>query len=647
MKTNFLNSYSIMPLDLDHLDEICNDIKEQYETGVATCALFSMTLVPEGNPPANKVEILCKKYEKFQSKLNSMGLKCGALVQASVGHGWVLGEMFPYQKHTNFTDGNEVASVCPLDEGFRKYIYDVMRTIASYNPASIMIDDDFRTIWYKGEGCCCPLHMAKFNEIAGTSLTRRELWNIVNSKSELAKKYTDIFIEVQKDSLVETAKIMRNGVDAINPSIPMSYCCCGNNAEFAYEIASVLAGEGNPVMVRINNGNYAPAGARFFSRVFHRAATQIEKLKGKVDVILAETDTCPQNRYSTGAMSLHTHFTGTILEGAKGAKHWITRLICYEPESGRAYRKILSKYNGFYESLAKLQPTLKWHGCRIFTPSTPDFSYGRVKEEWDGWSYCLLERMGIPMFFSSKETGAVCLEGDVTTRLDDESILRLLSGTVILASDTASLLEKRGFSEYTGVSVREWVGKTPMREILNINGGITKAQMNTKELVPLSKDAIPDSYVVNTVDHENYERLYPGSVVFKNKLGGTVITFSGTPVCDFNISDAFSFLNYSRKLQLVNLLKNAGELPLYYPGDEEVYLKVATTENGEMLVALFNIGLDPIEKIELICDFSPKCFKILTPSGERASVTYTQNGDKYTLDIGALTLEPVIIFIEK
>ena len=186
-----------------------------------------------------------------------------------------------------------------------------------------------------------------------------------------------------------------------------------------------------------------------------------------------------------------------------------------------------------------------------------------------------------------------------------------------------------------------------MREILNINGGITKAQMNTKELVPLSKNAIPDSYVVNTVDHENYERLYPGSVVFKNKLGGTVITFSGTPVCDFNISDAFSFLNYSRKLQLVNLLKNAGELPLYYPGDEEVYLKVATTENGEMLVALFNIGLDPIEKIELICDFSPKCFKILTPSGERASVTYTQNGDKYTLDIGALTLEPVIIFIEK
>ena len=28
MKAKFLNSYSIMPLDLDHLDEICNDIKD-------------------------------------------------------------------------------------------------------------------------------------------------------------------------------------------------------------------------------------------------------------------------------------------------------------------------------------------------------------------------------------------------------------------------------------------------------------------------------------------------------------------------------------------------------------------------------------------------------------------------------------------
>ena len=36
---------------------------------------------------------------------------------------------------------------------------------------------------------------------------------------ELAKKYTDIFIEVQKQSLVETARVMRAGIDSID-SLP-------------------------------------------------------------------------------------------------------------------------------------------------------------------------------------------------------------------------------------------------------------------------------------------------------------------------------------------------------------------------------------------------------------------------------------------
>ena len=178
-------------------------------------------------------------------------------------------------------------------------------------------------------------------------------------------------VETQKESLVQAAKIMRAGIDAVNPALKGSFCCVGNNAEFAYEIAAILAGQGNPIVVRINNGNYTPAGARFFSNVFFSAAAQIAKLKDKVDVILAETDTCPQNRYSTGAMSLHTHFTGTILEGAKGAKHWITRLNAFEPESGVAYRKVLGKYRGFYQALAEIEPALNWRGFRIPVSDTP------------------------------------------------------------------------------------------------------------------------------------------------------------------------------------------------------------------------------------------------------------------------------------
>ena len=643
---NKLYSYSIMPLDVAHLEEICLDIKEQYEKGVASLALFQMTLVPEGNPPSDKVGIYCKRYDKFKARLAEMGLKCGILVQASVGHGWILGEMFPYQTHVNFTDGVATRCCCPMDSGFKEYIYNVLATIARHEPEHIMIDDDFRTIWFKGEGCACPLHMDMFNTRAGTSLTDRELWKIVNEDGENRKKYTDIFIDCQRDSLVETAKIMRAGIDSVNPRLPASYCCCGNNAEFAYEIASVLAGEGNPTMVRINNGNYTPTGARYLSRVFHRCATQVAKLKGKVDFLLAETDTCPQNRYSVGAKGLHAHYTGSILEGANGAKHWITRLVTFEPKSGEKYRKILGENYGFYEKLAALQPTLKWQGCRIFVPSTPDFTYGRVKEEWDGWSYCVLERLGLPMFYSSENEGAVCLEGDVDTRLSDSEITEILKGTVLLASDTAQNLIRRGFGKYLGVDVRPWTGKQPIREIYR-NGSMSAIQMKLKELVPTEKETESYSKVCNTTNYEDYEELFPGVTMYKNQLGGTVIVFCGTPVAEFHISQAFSFLNYTRKEQLISLLERAGHLPVYYPGDEEVYFKCADMADGRVFTALFNISTDPIDAVELVCSFEAKKFHMLTSKGEEKEISFTGERNRYVLDVPANILDPVVIFITK
>ena len=644
--SNKLFSYTIMPLDLGHLEEICQDIKYQHDNGIASMALFTMTLVPEGNPPADKVSILCQKFAKFKARLKEMGLKCGILVQATVGHGWILGEMFPYQTHVNFNDGVATRVVCPCDRDFLDFLYNEMATIAKYEPDHVMIDDDLRTIWFKGEGCACPLHMKMFNERANTSLTKEELWDIVNTKTEQSKKYTDIFIECQKDSLVEAAKTIRAGFDSVNPKLSASYCCCGNNAEFAYEMASVLAGDGNPVTVRINNGNYTPQGARYLSRVFHRAATQIEKLSGKVDVLLAETDTCPQNRYSVSAQGMHAHYTGSILEGVNGAKHWITRLMTHEPKSGEKYREILAKNKGFYEKLSEIQPTLKWRGCRIFIPATPDFTYGRVKEEWDGWSYCVLEKLGLPMFFSSKNTGVVCLEGDADTRMSDSEILEMLKGNVILASDTAKNLIDRGFGKYLGVDVRKWEGKQPVREFYK-NGTCSGIQMQIRELVPTSEKTVVNSKVCNTKDYDTYEYLFPGVTEFVNELGGQVFVFCGTPVAEFHLATAFSYLNYSRKEQLIELMKKTGEMPIYYPGDEEVYFKAADMPNGQIMCALFNIGLDPIEKIELAPCFDAKSFEILLPNGDVKKVDFQKINDRYILEASAQILDPVIIFISK
>ncbi len=649
-----LQLYTIMPLDTNHLEEICQDIRYQYENGTATCALFKMTLVPEGNPPVDKVGAFCAKFDLFRDRLREMGLGCGILVQATMGHGWVLSEMFPFQPYTSLETGNQPQIVCPMDEGFRAYCKHIFAVIAAHHPDTVMLDDDFRLLSYReGGGCGCPLHVAAFNEaaakeplLAGQAYTRENIWELLHRKDEVGDLANKIMISLENDALLGCARGMREGMDSVDPTLPGTFCCVGNNVECAEEIAKILAGKGNPSVVRINNGNYTPAGARYFSNVFFRAAQSIAKLQGKVDVILAETDTCPQNRYSTGAMSLHTHFTGTVLEGATGAKHWITRLSAFEPESGRMYRKVLGKHSGFYRTLADLVPTLTWRGCRIPTMDKAVFDFRRSSDGSNGWSFCVLERFGLPMYFSPKTGGITCLEGVVDAALSDDQIREILSGPVFLASDAAKRLIDRGFGAYLGVDVRDWKGPQPSYEILPFRKNRESMQVRYKELVPTSAETVEHSTVYHGVDGAEPIRLFPGVTVYKNSLGGTVATFCGTPRTSFTLTEAFSFLNYSRKLQLIELMQAVGQLPIYSPEDAEIYLRAADMPDGRLFCAVFNIGLDPIDALPLCVDRPVTKIEKLQPDGTFAPIGFTKQADGTILtDTPAYTLDPVVLVL--
>ena len=647
---NKLQLYSIVSYNQpEHIDEICEDIRNQYENGVMTCALFSMTLVPVGDPVTDKVGVFCKKYKLFKDKLDEMKVPNGVLVQASMGHGRKLAKCAPFQKIIGLRENYQPDAYCPLDEGFREHMKGVLAHIASLKPDSIMIDDDTRLVAArKGRGCACPLHMARFNALANTSMTKEELLEALAKKDDEAKRLNDIFVEVQRESMVALAKAMREGIDSIDPKIPGTLSVVGGH-EAGAEMAKVLAGEGNPSVLRIGSGNYTPAGARNQSRVALRTARQISYYKGKVDYILAETDTCPQNRYSTGAHSLHTHFTDSILVGANGAKHWITRLHTYEPESGKAYRKILEKNCGFYTALANIVPTLSWRGFRIPVPDENiisvmvDTNYTLPNE---GWSSCVLERLGLPMYFESNPGGITCLNGDGDSEISDEKIMEILSGNVFLASDTAENLIRRGFGKYLGVNVRPWEGgKAPTTELLLVNGNRSGVQMQRKEIVPESDSVRVDSKILHSLDGENFEYLFPGTTVYKNELGGSVVVFCGTPMAEFNYLQAFSFLNYSRKQQIIKLAKEMSELPVYYPGDQELYLRAADMEDGTLFVAAINISLDPMEEMNLVFEKEVSKIEKLMPDGSRKEVSFRKEGEEYVIDTPCNILDPVILFV--
>ena len=639
-----MQNYTIMPLDVEHLEEICQDIKEQYDRKIASCALFSMTLVPEGNPPIDKAGIMCEKYDLFRERLQEMGEECGILVQASIGHGYKLDQEFGYQKYVSLSTGEERNVCCPYDEGFRAHFRGVMKKLASHRPKVIMVDDDFRLMARLGKGCACPLHMKRLSEKIGEEITREELWEHTKSRDARSIEITKAFIETQGEALLGAAREMRAGIDEVDPSLPGVFCACGEAAEFAGEIAHILAGAGNPVTVRINNGNYTPAGARGLSHVAFRAAIQKIHMK-EVGAILAETDTCPQNRYSTGAMSLHAHFTTSILEGTTGAKHWITRLFDFEPDSGKAYRRTLAKYAGFYHALADMVSQLKWVGANLYFTDRPYYGYENEKVKSAYWASCVLERMGIPMYYSSDISGAVFLDGDDVENYTEEECLKVLSGTVVLSGHSANLLSERGYGVHIGVEVREWNGPNTSYERIHLNGKKCSTQMQIRELVPLNREVEIPSTVYHLKDGKLEIPLFPGSTVYHNALGGNVIVFAGSPQARFHYTEAFSFLNESRKAQLVTLLKDSGVLPVYVMGDDEIYMKAAYMQDGNLFCAIFNTGFDPMEEILLCTEHKAVTVEQMNCDGVWQRCDFAQEGELLKVQSPAYTLQPVVLKI--
>ena len=500
-----------------------------------------------------------------------------------------------------------------------------------------------------GKGCACDMHLAAFERKTGARKTREEILAHVMGEAQEDAKMRDAFVETQLDSLRECVKFMRAGIDEVDPAIQGSFCCVGPCCEAATEIATTMAGKGNPVLLRINNGNYHPVGLKEFSNNFLRAAVQMAVLKaqGKVDNFLAETDTCPQNRYSTSAMSLHSHFVGTILEGVSGAKHWITRMNNFEPASGKKYREVLGKYNKFYEALSKIVPILKWRGARIPVSAKPDYTF-KESTSYSGWGAKVLERLGIPMYFSPDNTANVTfLDGSMDSLFTNDEISKMLRGTLVLDGGAAMSLCKRGLAEYLGVEVKKNTGKNVSGELFADDQAKTVTrQTNSREIKPLNDEVKTLTYAYHLSGGVEKQILFPASTVYKNGLGGTAIVFGGDAKTEFHYTTAFGFLNETRKNQLIALLKEYGDLPVYTPDDDEIYLKAADMPDGSLFCAIFNVSLDPVDNIRLRLDKTPSKIYSLDCDGEFKEVDFKAEDGEYILDERADIITPVILKVE-
>jgi hypothetical protein len=153
------------------------------------------------------------------------------------------------------------------------------------------------------------------------------------------------------------------------------------------------------------------------------------------------------------------------------------------------------------------------------------------------------------------------------------------------------------------------------------------------------------SYAAHKVDDATYVPLYPAVTRLDNTQGGETVVFGGTPDAPF-VYYAFSMLGESRKRQFVEILSRRGHLPIYYPEDAEVYLRAGTLPTGEIFCAFFNLTLDELEDIPLVCEKPVTSVEYLTPDGTRAPLDFTVVDGVVRIQKAVRVLDPVILLIK-
>ena len=549
-----LYGFSMMPLAENEFEARVRDIVDQVKREVVQMPLFIMTLTPEGDPVWDKAGKMAKVYARYRDALAKEGVKCGILVQASLGHGYPITKN-PFQPVVGLNDGEAKHTCCPMDEGFLAHFSDVLRTLAKEKPALIMLDDDFRLMLRPGHGCACPLHMAEFNRRAGTSMTREELWKHITTHDK-RDEVTRIFVGTQIDSLVNAAKVFRAAIDEVDPTIQGANCTSGHICEAVDLTSKAFAGQGNPRIVRVPNGKYTPLSAREFSNLMRNMAICGARLKKHgVDVILAETDTVPFNRYAKSARYLNAHYIASIMEGAGGAKHWLTRTSAHEPASGKAYRDILARHAGLYEKLHELAKNIRWVGLNAYFLEQVDFDFTAPK--WvnyhnSDWVTLNLERMGLPFYFSENSEKANIIEDNIVNDMTDAQIEALFENTVIVDGASAKALCERGFGEYLGVDVTEWDLGMCHNESFDIERHMNCTKQKNHKKLTLTNERT-DVLSNNVRRADGYQKvLAPATTVLARDNGALAVVFCGSPTATFNYVEGFAFLNESRKKQFVD-----------------------------------------------------------------------------------------------
>lgn len=628
-KNSFYNQeftfFNIVPGSVGKEKETAALMLDYYKRTGNTVLLYSVPMQPVGNDVNERPRRLLESYRKLKKHLAGTPLRLGVLIQSMLGHGWVNPCNVNWQR--SITSKGNLKRFCPEDPGFKEYIYKTVKMFAEEKPCFIMTDDDMRA-FNGGFLCLCPLHNKIFNERTGKKHTFEQFRDaVINSKK--GDKVFNIFLKMQHEYVDGVLKIVRKAIDDVDPTIPGGVCMPGWESAYQKQRAAIVAGKGNPLLIRLANANYEEGSPKVFP--FYIARTlAYRKYYADVEMILDESDTFPHTRYSRSARSMHAKLCSGIFSGLRGSKIWCINSIRYNRVIDQEYTDILAKYRNFYQVLAA--ESAKSTTAGVIQPASrnlPNWHFTSTGERFliePNFISKYLGTMGIPFdtdFDLGKNEVYILSKAAHVNRFTDAELKKMFAGKLFIDGPAAAELTKRGFAKYMGVSVKEaplpngterWTDtQEPIRALRTTTCFcLNKINKNTRTLT---------EFVIGD------QKTAPATTFFVNKLGGRVA------VTSYHDDIKWIYHHPTRKDWLVRVFETVkGEkLPFYMPNYQDVVMLHRRSSDKSDLLFLANVNFDPIENIRVACAKTPASVAILTPCGKWKQLKFTVKGNEIIL----------------
>ncbi len=558
---------------------------------------FSGFPAPEVYTEIGKLILRIKK--KLAPYNVEIGWECSATLKQGPGA--------KYQYITGIDGKVSEISFCPLDPDFRKVLSSNIATVVSIShPFMISMEDDY-TLTHAGFGCFCPHHLAEFNSKLQQNYTREDLLDIFSKVTPESIRLRREWAVLNKNSLVSLASLIRQKVDEVVPETRILLCQPGGAdilGDMTEAVTKAFAGKTRPA-VRLYGTNYGEDHAENLPETIFHVLHNSQNLPVDFE-LFHESDTFPHTRFFMSSGKIKSLMTAAFAYGVDDTRfHPVQNTDNFFEEVGylNMFKNEIKRFN----ALKRAVKNCRVEGCEIiydpFEHIVEPYNKANNRYAWAN----VTGRLGIPHTASGGKVKLI--SGSIIELLSDDSITKLLSGSVFLDGKAALTLSKRGFSDLIGANVIQGGQPKFLYEGIRNDAGIKDITGNIMynfllfvvateggkfvELKPLNNAKI----ITDFLDGEQ-KPVTPGMITFENKLGGRV----AITAFDLNNNSSSAIINYKKKEILSQTIEWLGKepLPIFVKNAPNVFCIFNRSKSNDFAIAvIISLCSDPFDSIIL------------------------------------------------